>query len=116
MNHLSKIAAGLPRYDLDAMVISSEPGEFYAVGFHGEGLVLVTRQGRLSSTDSRYIEAVNQQVTGCDIAMIRNGPSHLKLAARHIEELGLKKIGFEEEYLSVAAFERMKKAFPERVE
>ena len=32
MNHLKKIAAKLPAYELDAMLVTSEPGEFYAVG------------------------------------------------------------------------------------
>ena len=34
MNHLSQIAAKLPEYHLDAMLVSSAPGEFYAVGRH----------------------------------------------------------------------------------
>ena len=41
MNHLKQIAAKLPEYGVDAMMLTSAPGEFYAVGFHGEGLVLV---------------------------------------------------------------------------
>ena len=116
MNHLNKIAAKLPEYGLDAMVITSAPGEFYAVGFHGEGLVLVTRQGSWYSTDSRYIEAVNEQVTGCEITMIGNGTTHLKLAAEKIQELGIQRIGIEEDYLSVAEFRRMKEQFPKGVE
>lgn len=42
MNHLKQIAAGLDEYGLDAMLVTSAPGEFYAVGFHGEGAVVVT--------------------------------------------------------------------------
>ena len=44
MNHLKQIAAKLEDYQLDAMLITSEPGEFYAIGFHGEGVALVTRE------------------------------------------------------------------------
>lgn len=116
MNHLKKIAALLPEYGLDGMVITSEPGEFYAVGFHGEGLVLVTREGSYYSTDSRYIEAVNNQVTDCEIAMIAQNTTHVQLAAEKCAALGLKKIGFEEDYLSVASFEKLKAAFPEGTE
>ena len=64
MNHLSQIADKLSQYDLDAMLIVSEPGERYAVGFQGEGYVLVTREGSQYSTDGRYIEAAQKQVTG----------------------------------------------------
>ena len=37
MNHLKQIGAKLPEYGIDAMLLSSAPGEFYGVGFHGEG-------------------------------------------------------------------------------
>ena len=64
MNHLKQIAARLPEYGLDAMLLNSEPGEYYAVGFHGEGNVVVTAQGCFYFTDSRYIEAANHLITG----------------------------------------------------
>ena len=33
MNHLKQIAAKLPEYGVDAMLLTSEPGKFYEVGF-----------------------------------------------------------------------------------
>ena len=33
MNHLKQIAAKLPEYGIDAMLLNSEPGEYYAVGW-----------------------------------------------------------------------------------
>ena len=45
MNHMNHIAGKLKDYGLDAMLITSAPGEFYAVGFHGEGVALVTTKG-----------------------------------------------------------------------
>lgn len=45
MNHIANIAKKLPEYGLDAMLITSPSGERYALGFHGEGLLLVTRDG-----------------------------------------------------------------------
>ena len=64
MNHISQIAAGLPEYGLDAMLITSESGERYALGFHGEGMLLVTREGAHDTTAGRYIEAAQEQITG----------------------------------------------------
>lgn len=57
MDHIAQIAGKLADHQLDAMLLASQAGERYAVGFHGEGLVLVTREGAHYSTDSRYIEA-----------------------------------------------------------
>ena len=52
MNHVAKIASKLPEYGLDAMLITSESGERYALGFHGEGLLLITREGAHYTTDA----------------------------------------------------------------
>ena len=42
MNHFEKIAAKLKEKELDAFLVTSAPGEFYAMGFHGEGAALIT--------------------------------------------------------------------------
>ena len=73
MDHIAKIAAQLPEYGLDAMLITSAPGERYAVGFEGEGWVLVSREGAHYSTDGRYIEAARKQVTGTEIVLAERG-------------------------------------------
>ena len=54
MNHLKQIAAKLPEYGVDAMMLTSAPGEFYAVGFHGEGT---------NSSDVRFITAISSIFT-----------------------------------------------------
>lgn len=103
MNHLESIAAQLAEYGLDAMLVTSEPGEFYAIGFHGEGVALVTGQGCYYFTDSRYIEACRAQVTGCAIAM-PEGRGYKAEVQALVEKLGLQTIGFEDQYLSVADY------------
>ena len=95
MNHLSQIADKLSQYDLDAMLIVSEPGERYAVGFQGEGYVLVTQEGSQYSTDGRYIEAAQKQVTGAEVVLTSRERSHLALARDFLAARGLKRVGFE---------------------
>ena len=70
MNHISKIAAKLDEYALDAMLVTSESGELYALGFHGEGLLLVTREGGHYSTDGRYIEAAREQIADVGVCCV----------------------------------------------
>ncbi|MCD7802823.1 MAG: Xaa-Pro peptidase family protein [Clostridiales bacterium] len=115
MNHLKQIADKLPGYGLDALVVTSAPGEYYAIGFMGEGLVLVTREGCYYETDSRYIEAVRNQVTGCEIAM-RTVNSHAQWAAGKAQELGLVRVGLEDQYLSLRDYADLQKAFPQGTE
>ena len=80
MNHIAKIAAQLPEYGLDAMLITSESGERYALGFHGEGLLLVTKDGAQYSTDGRYIEAAREQVTGAEGVLTTPEHGHMAFA------------------------------------
>lgn len=115
MNHLKQIADQLAENQLDAMLITSEPGEFYAVDFRGEGYVLVTPRKFYYSTDSRYIEAA-QKIAGVELSLIGAGKGHLELAVEHVKADGLKRIGIEEGYMSVAEFDRIRAAMPAEVE
>lgn len=116
MNHLSQIADKLSQYDLDAMLIVSEPGERYAVGFQGEGYVLVTREGSQYSTDGRYIEAAQKQVTGAEVVLTSRERSHLALARDFLAARGLKRVGFESAAVSVAQHRRWQESFPKGCE
>lgn len=116
MNHLSQIADKLSQYDLDAMLIVSEPGERYAVGFQGEGYVLVTHEGSQYSTDGRYIEAAQKQVTGAEVVLTSRERSHLALARDFLAARGLKRVGFESAAVSVAQHRRWRESFPKGCE
>ena len=104
MNHLKQIAARLPEYGLDAMLLNSEPGEYYAVGFHGEGNVVVTAQGCFYFTDSRYIGAANHLITGAEIAMTGRSRNYRAMVQEVVDRCRIRKLGFEEGYLSVADY------------
>ena len=103
MTHFDKIAGCLKNRGLDAMLVTSEPGEFYAMGFHGEGVALITPGKTWYYTDSRYIEAAQNLITGAEVALPPKGVGYHKLVADLVKENGVVKLGFEEEYMSVAA-------------
>jgi Xaa-Pro aminopeptidase len=104
MNHFPNIAAGLAGLGLDAMLVTSAPGEFYAAGFHGEGVAFITPGKTWYYTDSRYIEAAHQIISGAEIGMLGAGQTYRKLVKALVEQTGAAKVGFEEEYMSVADF------------
>ena len=112
MNHLKQIAEKLPEYGLDAMLITSESGERYALGFHGEGLLLVTRNGAHYTTDGRYIEAAQEQVQGADVKLVTRDSSHLAQARAFLEERGLHNVGFESGNMTVDAHRRYSQELP----
>lgn len=107
MNHLKEIGNKLAQYQLDAMVLTSRPGEFYAVGFYGEGTVVVAADSCRYFTDARYIEAAEKQVSGAEITMTTREKSHMALLRQAVDELGIRRLGFEDGYTTVAAYERL---------
>lgn len=102
MTHFEKIAAKLKDRGLDAMLITSEPGEFYAMGFHGEGVALVTPGKTWYYTDSRYIEAAQQLISGAEVGLYPKGGSYYTAVSELVKENNIAKLGFEEQYMSVA--------------
>lgn len=112
MNHITQIAAKLQDYGLDAMLITSESGERYALGFHGEGLLLVTRGGAHYTTDGRYIEAAREQVTGAQVSQVSAGSGHLAQARAYIEAKQLRNVGFESGVMTVDAHRRYAQELP----
>lgn len=96
------------------MLVTSAPGEFYAVGFHGEGAVVVTSGECRYFTDSRYIEAAEKQVAGAHITMTDRSKNIQALVKGAVEELGVKKLGFEDGYMTVAQYNRYAGTSPAR--
>ena len=101
MNHLEHIAAHLD--GLDAMLLTSEANCYYATGFMGEGIALVTRRGSWYFTDSRYTEAADKAIG--DAAVIREVSREKPFSAlinEALAEAGAEKAGFEEQRMTVA--------------
>ena len=105
MNHFETIARQLAGQELDAMLITSEPGEFYAAGFHGEGVALITRTQSWYYTDSRYIEVARQQVAGAQVGLIRTGQTYRGLVGELVAAQGIRRLGFEDKSMSVADYQ-----------
>ena len=110
MNHLDRIANALDKYELDAMLLTSDPNCFYATYFHGEGVTLVTKSGSFYFTDSRYIEAAENQIKGATIGMTERSKPFVDWINETLDKTGAKKVGFEEDYMSVASFQAYEKA------
>lgn len=104
MNHFKQIAAKLGDYGVDAMMITSQPGEIYASGFYGEGIALISPKEVTYITDSRYIEVAEKQVTGANVVMVGRGRNYTALVNEFLARTGAKTLGIEERYLSLAAY------------
>ena len=108
MNHLSQIAAKLPDYRIDAMLVSSAPSEFYAVGLHGEGYAVVTPGGTRYITDSRYTEAAQEAVGPHAEVCIVGEKGYFTFINEFLAQHNVKKLGIEDNYMSLGQYNTLK--------
>lgn len=113
MDHFAKIASQLEAHGLDAMLLTGEADRFYASGFHStgtDGVALVTRDKAYYFTDSRYTEAAARCLTGAELRETGHGRGYAALIQEAVQEQQVRRMGFEDAYMSVCDYERYKKA------
>ena len=113
MNHFQKIAARLENNGLDAILLTGEANRFYGSGFHSagtDGVALVTRKRAYYFTDSRYTEAAARYVQGAQLREIGRGRGYTALIQEVVGDEQLRRVGFEDAYMTVQDYERYRKA------
>lgn len=107
MEKLTNLRRSLEQNKLDGLIITNAYNRRYISGFTGTaGVVLITATKALFITDFRYTEQANEQVIGFDI--IEHKQPIIKEIAKQIEQLNLKRVGFEKNDLSFALYEQYK--------
>ena len=105
MEHFEAIRAKLDQYGIDGMMLTEEFNRFYATGFAStgtDGIALVTKKANYYFTDSRYTVAAEREVENAAIAITSPDRGYTVLLNEIIEMEGLKTLGFDEEYMTVA--------------
>ena len=113
MNHFQKLASHLEAYDLDAMLLTGEANRFYVSGFHSsgtDGVALVTRDQAYYFTDSRYTEAAGRCLVGAELREIGRGRGYAALIQEAVAHRNIRRMGFEDAYMTVQDYERYRKA------
>lgn len=100
MNHFERIIENLG--ELDGVLLTSEANCFYATGFAGEGMALVTKNGCWYFTDSRYTEAAEKAIQGATIEKISRERPFSRCINEALEQSGAKVLGFEDAAMTVA--------------
>ena len=94
---INSLISALPK-KYDGVLILSEVNRRYFTGFpSSDGILLVTRNGSVFLTDSRYIEEAQNKVTCCDIAELRKVREQLP---EYCEKFGCKVLGIEGDRMS----------------
>jgi Xaa-Pro aminopeptidase len=111
-NRVQSLRVQLAEKGLDGILITSPFNRRYISGFSGTaGYLLITENKALLITDFRYTEQATEQAPLFEI--VRHSATIVEELARKIDELKLKKVGFERQYVSYAVYEDLISASPE---
>ncbi len=94
---------------VDGLLLTSRTSRFYSAQYDiAEGAAIVTKNGCRYFTDSRYIEAAENNLKGYEVLMTDGQHSYSQRINDAIADFGVKVLGYEEDYLTVAEFEKWK--------
>jgi Xaa-Pro aminopeptidase len=106
---LTKLRAILPEHDIDAILISQPQNRRYLSGFTGSaGWLVITAERAVMATDFRYYEQVGREAPGFELARIQTRVSDL--LPQVLADLGIKRLGFESQHLTVEQLSTFNKA------
>jgi Xaa-Pro aminopeptidase len=109
MEKLEKLRSEFSAAGIDGLLITSPYNRRYIANFTGSaGAVLLSDNQAQFITDFRYIEQATKQCQGFEI--VKHSGSIPVEVAEQAKKLGIKKLGFEEEYLTFATFKTYEKA------
>ncbi len=96
---------------IDAYLILSQVNRFYFSGFESSfGCVILTKDKKYLLTDFRYETVAKQKDLGFEVVIVSASGLYETVFKLLSETGGIKSIGYEDEYVSVAEFKRIKDA------
>ena len=108
---LDKLRKAIAEQELDAMLVSSPENRRYLSGFTGSaGYLLISQTDAVLATDFRYVEQAGRQAPQFKVERVTRGLGwFVKLAS----ELGVSKVGFESQDVTVSTLSALNKALSE---
>ena len=90
---------------VDGLLLTSRFSRHYGAGYDiAEGVAIVTRNGCRYFTDSRYIESAQNGIQGFEVLEMTRQNPYSKLLNDAIADFGVRTLGYEENYMTVAEF------------
>lgn len=103
---INKLISSLPKR-LDGMLIVSEVNRLFFTGFpSSDGFLLITRNGSVFLTDSRYIEEAKNKITCCEVDELVNTADQLPA---YCKKFGCNTLGVEGSRLTVNELASLRK-------
>ncbi len=104
----TRVLKTLRRLRLDALLVSDPVNVRYLTGFTGsDSWLLLTSEHCIALTDGRYTTQFRQQCAELELEVRSSGTSLAQTAARVINKLRLRSVGYEPQALSVKDFAQL---------
>jgi Xaa-Pro aminopeptidase len=105
----------LPEIEVDAFLVTGLPNVRYLTGFTGSnGQALIAPEESVFFTDGRYTERSRHEVP--DLDRVTYSASFWESLADRAARLGIRRLGFESDQLTVRSHERLRAALGESIE
>ncbi|PHB29158.1 Xaa-Pro dipeptidase [Bacillus pseudomycoides] len=103
MEKITKLRNAFGEAGIDGILLTNEYSRRYMTNFTGTaGVVLISNDRALFITDFRYVEQAGKQAVGYEIVQ-HTGPI-LDEVAKQVKELGIQKLGFEQDTLTYSSY------------
>lgn len=110
MQQLNKIKKELETKQLDAILITNPINRRYVTGFTGTaGVAIISKNEDLFITDFRYIEQATEQAK--EFTIVEHKQAIEKEINKQLKNLGIHKLGFEEDDITYATFKQFQHHF-----
>lgn len=111
-DRLGQLSTILEQRDLPALLVTGPENRRYLSGFTGSaGVLIITPSVAKLATDFRYYEQVRHQAPRFELVEV---PQRMhEILAREIKALGLERVGFEAQAVTVETLETWKSAMPD---
>ncbi|MGE8204484.1 M24 family metallopeptidase [Heyndrickxia sp. NPDC080065] len=110
MQKLENLRNQFSNHGIDGILVTSPFNRRYMTNFTGSsGVALITEKNALFITDFRYVEQASKQAEGYTVIQ-HKGLIHEEVA-KQIETLGIKKLGFEKDYVTFSDYQVYQQSF-----
>ena len=108
---LDMARARFDQWEIDGLMVASDENRRYLSGFTGTaGSLIISASDQVLATDFRYVEQAGRQAPDFRVVRVMGGADWL---AETLKEMGVQRLGFESQHVTVATHERLSKALGE---
>lgn len=112
MSRIEKLRQYMSLKADEAVLVHKPSNQFYLSNYRGEGLLLITAESAHIITDFRYVEQAERETSNIKVDSISKGKGHVALANEVIEAENVKKLYYEDDFVTVVEFREIQEKIP----